>query len=1211
MSTNHALAPVPTATDKGTLPGDADLDNTSLFQHVRQRANALLKHDAQLKLSQSLPSEREAMLHECRYVIEYLAKACQLFADRPALGVRAVRRSEDPPGPSFEVLPYFNTITYKQLWQRITNLATGLYEGGWVGLGNFVGIIGFTGVDYVVAQYACLYLGAVVVPLQTMISMEELDRIAGETGLTTLIVSAEQCDGIIPFLRKNKRVHHLVVMPTPADDGAAAMQSLSFGHESDIRCRMVNTLQAIERDGGKRPMVPYTLPDEGEESLQMLLYTSGSTGSPKGAKLTERMLGGYWRKAITEIRGSLPDEPEPLPQVDIGMSFMPQNHVVGQLNILESLARGGLLHFTLMSDMSSLFEDIRLANPTSLILVPRIAEMVYQFYQNELALRTKGKSDCPKHEICAMLEREMGQTFLGNRLFFIRTGTAPIAGEVLAFLKRTFQVPVYSMYGTTEAGYVLFENQITASVVTDFKLVDVPELGYRVSDNPYPRGELRLKAVCGTPGYFHNVEATRKLIDDDGYLCTGDIFEQHDPDHFSWIDRCNNIVKLAQGEFVSLWHLESLYAGESPFISQIYLHADSLYAYPLAVIVPDREILESQLGRLPDDAELRRLLVSELQQVAHKHQLQPYEVPRSFLIEHQRFTRENGLLTDSAKPARQRLKDVYGSQLERLYNSLDDARRDKSAQLRAESSLSLVQKVKDALSATLGVVDEFTLSESHSFLDLGGDSLAAVEFSALLAGLTGVTVPLGLIFNSSGNLVDDIVQFVTTEAKVQVRPSFKSVHGSNGGPLLAQQLTLEAFFEKQELAAATQAGSAVSRERQPSQVLLTGSNGFLGSMLTLELLEQLPPNGKLYCLVRARSIEDGLERLRAGLANDISRDQFEQHIEQGRLVVVTGDLMLPKFGLDEQVWLRLAEEVDAIVHNGAMVNHSFSYEQMFEPNVLGTMEVARLAISVRHKAIHFVSSLAVSYALPPRPPIREAEDSLTLCKKWPTDAGYASGYGASKWAGEILLHQLSERFNIPVNIYRCGMLLAHSTRAGKINADDVLSRLLISLNITGIAPRSFYAHSNASGRFSGLPVNLVARVLAALTLKPHQGYMLYHVVNHYDEGVSLDHIVDWMIKRGSVIERIDDYEQWYQEFTRQLSMLDAATRSRSAYPTLSLWQEPAAPEDYIRFDISRFASTVKELSAEIDIAAEIPALTQEFILKCLDDLDIISESHMK
>src|SRR5262249_14669854 len=160
----------------------------------------------------------------------------------------------------------------------------------------------------------------------------------------------------------------------------------------------------------------------------------------------------------------------------------------------------------------------------------------------------------------------------GDRLGYLSTGTAPTASEVVAFLERCFDVPVFDGYGSTEAGAITLDGRVAWDNVTDWVLSDVPELGYERSDRPYPRGELRVKTRRMVPGYYQSPEATRALFDEDGFLCTGDIVEVRGPDEIAWIDRRKEVLKLAQGEFVNAARLEELYVAGSPFLGQMFLH---------------------------------------------------------------------------------------------------------------------------------------------------------------------------------------------------------------------------------------------------------------------------------------------------------------------------------------------------------------------------------------------------------------------------------------------------------------------------------------------------------------------------------------------------------------------------------------------------------------------------------------------------------------
>ena len=101
---------------------------------------------------------------------------------------------------------------------------------------------------------------------------------------------------------------------------------------------------------------------------------------------------------------------------------------------------------------------------------------------------------------------------------------------------------------------------------------------------------------------------------------------------------------------------------------------------------------------------------------------------------------------------------------------------------------------------------------------------------------------------------------------------------------------------------------------------------------------------------------------------------------------------MPSLGLKGEVYRDLCEEVDTIVHNGALVNHVYTYEQLFEPNVLGSVAVMKLALQHRRKVVSFVSSVGVAAGVPHAGPIYESEDGMRLCTEHPGGPeGYATG----------------------------------------------------------------------------------------------------------------------------------------------------------------------------------------------------------------------------
>ena len=129
--------------------------------------------------------------------------------------------------------------------------------------------------------------------------------------------------------------------------------------------------------------------------------------------------------------------------------------------------------------------------------------------------------------------------------------------------------------------------------MTDFKLVDVPELGYFGTDRPYPRGELLIKSATLFHGYYKRPELTADVFDEAGFYRTGDVVAQISADEFRFVDRRNNVLKLSQGEFVTVSKLEAVYVNCDP-VHQIYVYGNSERPFLLAVVVPTDEALSGR-----------------------------------------------------------------------------------------------------------------------------------------------------------------------------------------------------------------------------------------------------------------------------------------------------------------------------------------------------------------------------------------------------------------------------------------------------------------------------------------------------------------------------------------------------------------------------------------------------------------------------------------
>jgi long-chain acyl-CoA synthetase len=219
------------------------------------------------------------------------------------------------------------------------------------------------------------------------------------------------------------------------------------------------------------------------------------------------------------------------------------------------------------------------------------------------------------------------------------------------------------------------------------KLVDVPEMNYHSlttdSDgNHSPTGEICMKGLNMTAGYFRDKKNTALTIDNDGWLHTGDVGRIVYADQgLKIIDRVKEIFKLAQGEYIAPSKLEGAYS-LSPYVEQLCIHGDSHHTFVIAIIFPSRLKLKHFLvekGLLKEDSKLeevddffeKEVLQDELRasfnKIAKEKNFNSLERISKMIIGREMFTLQNGLLTDTMKMKRKSFATVFAKEIEAAY----------------------------------------------------------------------------------------------------------------------------------------------------------------------------------------------------------------------------------------------------------------------------------------------------------------------------------------------------------------------------------------------------------------------------------------------------------------------------------------------------------------------------------------------------------------
>ncbi|MGY0235379.1 amino acid adenylation domain-containing protein [Longispora urticae] len=370
-------------------------------------------------------------------------------------------------------------------------------------------------------------------------------------------------------------------------------------------------------------------------------------------------------------------------------------------------------------------------------------------------------------------------------------------------------------------------------------------------------------------------------------------------------------------------------------------------------------------------------------------------------------------LTDGGKVDRARLRVLLDAQLAADAALLAaDGTGDRAGVTAADRILGVFRRV--LLRPDLGPDDDF--------FDAGGDSLAALRVIADLRGTTpdsdgyGAPRPVGV-------------------ADLFAAPTATRLAGRLAPPVADENELMEAD-------AALPAGldaAAPGPVDPPTEVLVTGATGFVGSRIVYELLAGTTV--RVHVLCRAADDEHAARRVAGvlqtqGLWHPAFADRLRGH---------AGDLAAPGLGLSGRGWDALAAGCDAVVHSGAMVNFLFDYLTHRPANVLGTRELLRLALTGRPKALHHVSTLGVleDEAAGRSGPLAECTDAASAARP-------GSGYSRSKWVAERCLTEARHK-GAHVTIYRLGEVMA-ATDTGHPNGRAATELLLAAVARLGVAP---------------------------------------------------------------------------------------------------------------------------------------------------------------
>lgn len=488
----------------------------------------------------------------------------------------------------------------------------------------------------------------------------------------------------------------------------------------------VSHLADVEESGVKGELEPERLAEPGDTAV--LMYTSGTTGNPKGVMLTHTNVCAMVAGAISPT-GALGSNY--LGPSKSHLAYLPLAHIMELTVEISTLFAGGHVGYgspgTVLATSPKMLQttppqegDAEAFKPTLFLAAPVVLDKVVagvrakfralpwilrcfvnMGLENGSAHWDKGGYGASNPLFAGFFKKKVAKA-LGGKVEFIGTGSAPLSAEVQKFVATIFACPVRQGYGLTETTAITCithrEDNSTRCVgppteCACIRLRDWVEGGYLLDDVNNPdigmhRGEILVGGPTLCAGYFEShaipdpeVAAKNKeeflVIDGVRFFCTGDIGQVLPNGNLAIIDRKKDLVKLQHGEYVALSKVENALK-DSKYVALPMVYADSHKSFCIAVVcpqVPALQELAHQL-QLPVDASLSELcnnaavkagVLKDLQHACKKMKLARFETPERLVLIDDLWTPENGMLTAIQKLKRKPIYNKHKEQIETVY----------------------------------------------------------------------------------------------------------------------------------------------------------------------------------------------------------------------------------------------------------------------------------------------------------------------------------------------------------------------------------------------------------------------------------------------------------------------------------------------------------------------------------------------------------------
>jgi long-chain acyl-CoA synthetase len=544
-----------------------------------------------------------------------------------------------------------------EFYRNVAGVARALLEWG-ISPGDRVAILAENRPEWTIADFACLLLGAVVVPIYPTLTAEQMTYILNDSGARVIFLSTEVQLQKITAIQKQTSLEKIVTMD-PAPSQAFFMDRLMRSGPLERDSQLDARARAI------RPA-----------DLATIIYTSGTTGVPKGVMLTHGNMASNITRSL---------EGYDLGPGDLSISFLPLSHVTARHLDLAMLSLGVVLAY--VSPPDQLPKALLELRPTIFVGVPRVYEKTHAQIESRATRFPKSwvlrwALHIGRIHRSEILARQVPKSFgwklanrlvyskiregMGGRVKFFISGGAPL-GLKLAAWYADLGIRIHEGYGLTETSPVIALNKPNSHKLGTVGK-PLPNLEVRIA----PDGEILVRGPSVFQSYWNRPDETQRAFTD-GWFKTGDIGQLDSEGFLSVTDRKKDLIKTSGGKFIAPQPIESSLK-HNPLIAEAAIVGDQR-KFCAVLIFPHFPLLEdwARANQVPFTS--RQELVSqprvgELYEgiVAHLNRdLAQFEKLKKVLLIAEEFTTDNGLLTASMKLRRRAVEERFRARIEQMY----------------------------------------------------------------------------------------------------------------------------------------------------------------------------------------------------------------------------------------------------------------------------------------------------------------------------------------------------------------------------------------------------------------------------------------------------------------------------------------------------------------------------------------------------------------